>query len=260
MGPRRTIRLRADALGLLLGLALVAAGCRTVQPLPPDATRVGKVLLLPGVGNLRCELAGMSEMLTTAYPGLSVEVRIWGTPRQDHQNLRDHENHWRVAGDIAAELTAYAREHPDHTIDVVGYSGGGAMALFTVAALPEGVSIDRLVLIAPAISRPFPIESEVMPKVKDFAVLYSSVLDRPVSFGTLLFGTMDRRRQFSAGWCGFWRKVPRLLHVRWSPARIQERHWGGHASYMSLCWQQRNLLPAFGSRMTIERLCEILYR
>ena len=72
---------------------------------------------------------------------------------QQLAQLIEHNEATAVA--IAAEIADWRRAHPDAPFYLVGYSGGGGMATLVTAALPDDISIDRLVLVAPAISPDF---------------------------------------------------------------------------------------------------------
>ena len=241
-------------------LVLCVAGCH--RPLArtgsdPVSTERGRILLLPGISNTSAELAGLSSLLKDAHPDRVVDVRPWGPVMFLFSNLSDYEQNLRKARALAEELAAYRLAYPDRSLDVLGYSGGGAMACFVVASLPEGVRVDRLVLVAPAISRQYPLETSVLPKVRDFAVVFTSPYDPLVGAGTRVFGTMDRRNSVSAGSSGFPIEDERLVQVHWDPKMLVDGHFGGHLDYLSPAWQRKYLLPAFDHRSSLERVSGI---
>lgn len=118
------------------------------------------------------------------------------------------------------------------------------MAVLLVQALPEDVTIDRLILVAPAISRDFPLDTAVLPHVREFIVNYASASDFTVGWGTACFGTIDRRWEASAGARGFALEHPRLVEWHWSRDVLRNGHYGNHLSYLSARWQRAYLLPA----------------
>lgn len=242
---------------LMIGLMTVVPAChRPAARAGTEADRAerGRILLLPGISNTSAELAGLSSLLRDAYPDRSVDVRPWGPVMFLFSNLSDYEQNLRKAKELAEELAAYRSAHPDRSVDVLGYSGGGAMACFVVASLPEGIQVDRLALVAPAISRQYPLETSVLPKVRDFAVIFTSALDPLVGAGTRVFGTMDRRKSASAGSSGFPIEDEKLVQVRWDPKMVGDGHFGGHLDYLSPAWQRKYLLPAFDRRTSLERM------
>jgi hypothetical protein len=112
------------------------------------------------------------------------------------------------------------------------------------AALPDGVVIDRLVLVAPAISPDYPLGADVLPHVREYVVNYASERDLQVGWGTRTFGTIDRKNTASAGAIGFAAADERLLEHRWSNADLAVGHAGNHLAYLNPRWQAAKLLPA----------------
>ncbi len=214
----------------------------------------GRVLILPGVGNTRFHLAGFVAATEAQLPRFDVEVRPWGVPFMTIHNLRAHERNEATAAAIAAEIAEWRRAHPDAPFYLVGYSGGGGMATLVTAALPDGISIDRLVLVAPAISPDYPLGTEVLPHVREYAVNYASERDLQVGWGTRTFGTIDRKNTASAGSIGFAVSDERLLEYHWSPADAPFGHAGNHLAYLSGRWQAAKLLPVLDPSVGPETL------
>jgi pimeloyl-ACP methyl ester carboxylesterase len=204
----------------------------------------GRLLILPGVGNTRFHLAGFVAAAQAQLPRFDVEVRTWGVPFMTIHNLRAHERNMATAAEIAAEIAQWRRTHPDAPFYLVGYSGGGGMATLVTAALPDDVSIDRLVLVAPAISPDYPLATEVLPHVREYVVNYSSERDLQVGWGTRTFGTIDRKYTDGAGGIGFAAAHERVLEWRWSSADAPLGHAGNHLAYLNGRWQAAKLLPA----------------
>ena len=159
-----------------------------------------------------------------------------------------------TAEEIAADIADWRRANPSAPFYLVGYSGGGGMAALVTAALPDDVSIDRLVLVAPAISPDFPLKSEVLPHVREHVVNYASERDLQVGWGTRTFGTIDRKNTASAGFGGFAFSHERLLEYRWSAADAPLGHAGNHLAYLSGRWQAAKLLPALDPSVGAEAL------
>lgn len=241
--------LRALALLLVCAAATAADGpahrwdCGPAPVAMPSPLE-GRLLILPGVGNTRFHLAGFVAAAEAELPRFDVEVRTWGVPFMTIYNLRNYEHNEATAAAIAAEIADWRRAHPDEPFYLVGYSGGGGMATLVTAALPDDVSIDRLVLVAPAISPDYPLGTEVLPHVRDYVVNYASERDLQVGWGTHTFGTIDRKNTVSAGAIGFASSHERVLEYRWSAADLGFGHAGNHLAYLSAPWQGAKLLPA----------------
>jgi len=204
----------------------------------------GRLLILPGVGNTRFHLAGFVASAEQQLPQFDVTVRTWGVPFLTIHNLRAHERNLATAASIAGEIAAWRRAHPQEPFYLVGYSGGGGMATLITAALPDDVSIDRLILVAPAISPDYPLAADVLPHVREFLVNYSSDRDLQVGWGTRTFGTIDRKNTASAGAVGFDLSDQRVLEHRWSTADEPYGHAGNHLAYLNPRWQAAKLMPA----------------
>jgi pimeloyl-ACP methyl ester carboxylesterase len=214
------------------------------EPLVVASQAQGRLLILPGVGNTRFHLAGFVASAEQLLPRFDVEVRPWGVPFLTLHNLRAHERNTATAAAIAAEIAAWRRANPDMPFYLVGYSGGGGMATLVTAALPADVAIDRLILVAPAISPDFPLERDVLPHVREFVVNYASERDLQVGWGTRTFGTIDRQSTASAGAIGFAAAHDKLLEYRWSETDVAFGHTGNHLAYLHPRWQSAKLEPA----------------
>jgi pimeloyl-ACP methyl ester carboxylesterase len=247
--PRTVSIVRAIAV-LLFSAATSAAvtpagrwDCGATLEIAPSPLE-GRVLILPGVGNTRFHLAGFVAATEAQLPGFTVEVRTWGEPFLTIHNLRAHDRNVATAARIAAEIADWRRANPGAPFYLVGYSGGGGMATLVTTALPADVSIDRLVLVAPAISPDYPMSSAVLPHVREFVVNYASERDLQVGWGTRTFGTIDRKNTASAGAIGFAVEDARLLQWHWSAADVPFGHAGNHLAYLNGRWQAAKLLPA----------------
>lgn len=229
--------------------------CIDSQAAPARADRSpGRILVLPGVYNTRFQLSGFVERAEARLPGFDVEVRRWGTPLLPLANLRAHERNVATAAALAAEIAEWRAAHPADPFYLVGYSGGGGMAVLVAAALPDGVEIDRLILIAPAISPDYPLERDVLPHVRELVVNYASERDLQVGWGTRTFGTIDREYVDSAGAVGFATNDPKVVQWYWSPADRELGHRGNHVAYLGGRWQAAALLPALDPDATAETL------
>jgi hypothetical protein len=229
------------------GAVRVAAGAERAAPR-------GRLLVLPGVANTRFHLGGFVALATERLPGFDIEVRRWGVPLLRLDNLRAYDRNRVVAEAIASEIAAWRLAHREAPLYVLGYSGGGGLAALVVERLPDGVQIDRLFLVAPAISPRFPVERSLLPHVTEFIVNYSSERDLQVGWGTRVFGTIDRVQTESAGAVGFREQHPRLLEWRWAESDRAVGHSGNHLAYLGRRWQTRDLLPALDPEWDANRV------
>ncbi len=256
----RTVSIVRALVVVLFGAATSAAvtpagrfDCGVAPVVAPSPVE-GRLLILPGVGNTRFHLAGFVAAAQAQLPRFAVEVRTWGKPFMTIHNLRAHERNVATAASIAAEIADWRRAYPDTPFYLVGYSGGGGMAALVTAALPADISVDRLVLVAPAISPDYPLATAVLPHVREFVANYASQRDLQVGWGTRTFGTIDRKNTASAGAVGFAAADERLLQYHWSAADVTFGHAGNHLAYLNARWQAAKLLPALDPSIGTEAL------
>ena len=212
----------------------------------------GKLIVLPGSANTKYHLASLVELAGQQLPGFEIEFRPWGIPFLVINNIQAYERNTATARQMAVEIVQWRRNNPDELLYLFGYSGGAGLAAMIVSELPEDVTVDRLVLMAPAISFNYPIEEHVLPRVTDFAVSYASTFDVQVGWGTQTFGTIDRVDSSGAGAAGFDAENPRLLQWHWAVSDRAWGHRGNHRSYLGSRWQSVFLLPALDPRLTAD--------
>ncbi|MCG3125884.1 MAG: hypothetical protein CHACPFDD_00711 [Phycisphaerae bacterium] len=204
----------------------------------------GCVLIFPGVINTHTQLANLAELIEDRYPTLGAQVVPWGPAFDSLGNLLAHERNRRTAERFAEAIAAYRAEHPLANIDVVGLSGGGGMAIFTLEALPRDVQVDRLILLAPAVSHEYGLDA-ALSHVREFAVSFASRCDGTLGVGTRVFGNMDGATSGSAGHEGFRKEDRRLVQVFWSDDMVRYGHYGTHHEYVVTRWLRQYVLPLF---------------
>ena len=212
------------------------------------------MIVLPGIRNTKFHLSDLVRASGRLLPGFSVEIQRWGVPLLGLYNLSAVERNESTAQEIASDIASWRRTHRNEKIYLIGYSGGGGMAAMVLRALPYDVSVDRLILVAPAISRSFAIETTMLQHVEEFVVNYASERDLQVGLGTRIFGTIDRKREVSAGHEGFETVNPRIVEWRWQPRDRRLGHNGNHLGYLGRRWQTAHLLPALDPRNDAEAL------
>ena len=136
--------------------------------------------MLPGIYNTRFHLRSFVRLLQQRFPAFAVTVRLWGEALRPLRNLRAYERNRSAAEELARDLVRWRFESDNQRLYLVGYSGGGGIATLAAAALPRGPFLDRLLLVAPAISPGFPIAERVLPHVREFVASYASEKDLQV--------------------------------------------------------------------------------
>ncbi len=225
-------------------LAGVLGGC--CQPEIPRGEQLSKgcIFMLPGVESGSWQLGGPIRGLREAGIEQAIRVIPWGDrPFRELSNLVDYPENRRRAARIAEGIAAYEREYPGRPATLIGYSGGAGIAVLAAERLPEGARLDRLILLAAALSPTYdlaPARSRCTGEIVNF---YSECDWFMLGLGTHLFGTIDRKRTTAAGRRGF-----DTAHV---PAGVRQIGWtadwmwlgndGGHVGWFAPAWSREVL-------------------
>jgi pimeloyl-ACP methyl ester carboxylesterase len=154
---------------------------------------------------------------------------------------------------MAEQVREFLAREPGGPVFLVGKSGGAGVVLQALEGLPEG-SVERVVLLAPAVSPGYDL-SRALRGVRRELVVFISPLDFALlGAGTWAFGTIDRVRGVGAGLVGF--RVPgsedradrvepyaRVRHVRWRPSMAKVGYLGGHLAVDLPPFLRRYVVP-----------------
>lgn len=198
----------------------------------------GLVLIFPGIeGRSFFNISILHGLMDGGLP-YAMEIVDWTTGNKflTLYHLRAWQRNLRKARELAERIVQYQADYPGRPVWIVGHSGGGAMALLTAQALPEGHRLTGIVLLSAAVSPRFPI-ADVLPKVERGIWNFHSWLDCLfVGVGTSLFGTVDGWHMPSAGMIGFWncptsREIgpnSTFVQTRYHPRMCAAFNLGGH--------------------------------
>jgi hypothetical protein len=237
---------------VLIGLVMTCAGgCASLTTPQPQQLQQGLIWMFPGV-------EGGPAAMDRAYRGLrsggvtaGIQVYDWNRPFGLVSNLVSYEGNRKEAARIAAEIINFARQNPYAPIDLVGYSGGGGLAVMVAEALRTEVQLRNVILAQPAISSDYNL-CRALRRVDGVMVNFHSRLDFMVlGLGTRVMGTLDRRHEASAGMNGFnvSTAIPesslrsRLVQRAWSSEMIGTGHLGGHAGMLTYGWNKMYVAP-----------------
>ena len=244
---------------LLLGLSLMVVnlGCSASHRTEPNNASTGLILIIPGVEGGEWQLTWMKQGLREAAITDEIDVITWGVgPFGSLFNLMDIDGNRRRAAEYGRRIERHHSQHPDQPITLIGYSGGGGLAVMTVEALKNRDVLDRLILIAAAISPDYPVD-KLVPKCRRGVVSFRSRHDWfTLGVGTRLFGTIDRKNVDSAGRVGFLDDKGSLLccdgldQVDWCADWQKLGHGGGHVGWLSSAWARDVLAPQITSTRT----------
>lgn len=232
-------------------LLFLSLGCwRPPTPTPQELDR-GMIVLFPGVGGGLWEVEGPTRAFRAAGVKAAIRALDWQNWLGSLRNLIDEKHNRKMAARLASELAEYAHEHPGRPIDLVGYSGGGGLALFVVEALPDDVRPRNVILVHAAISTGYDLTPALRKMAGVVVNLYSRRDSVILGAGTRLFGAMDRVYENSAGYAGF--DVSRAVADSTLQKRVLQRAWttdddtlayyGGHYDIVAMPWNRVVIAP-----------------
>lgn len=274
--PSGLFRTETGRYALCPVLLALAAGCW--QPPKMERTELdrGYILVLEGIDFNAWQMAGTWQGLRDAGIDYAIDVPDWGYRNQfngGYRNLTDLANNRRWVERFVSKIVDYRKEYPGCPVDIIGYSGGGALAIFTAETLPPGLTLDRIVLIGAAISPDYDLSTALSRCERGIVNFYSSADSLVLGTGTTLYGTIDRKKTVSAGHVGF--RVPdtqcargettktltsarvpsaarpasqpalysKLMQVAWTPQMRQLGHDGGHFGWVARRWTAEVVAP-----------------
>lgn len=232
-------------------LAAMCCGCAPTLSEIQLQEREGLIWMFPGVEGGPLALTDARRAFRDAGVKSRIRTHDYGRPFGLFANLMAYDSNRRAAKDIAAQILEYRVKHPDAPIDLVGYSGGGGMAVMVAEAVAEDVRLHNVILCQPAISPAYNL-SEALRRIDGTLVnLYAPNDWFMLGLGTSLFGTMDRQYVSAAGKVGF--TEPLILddpvlgahfqQQKWTPDLISKGHGGMHTGILTYGWNLNTVAP-----------------
>ena len=228
------------------GLALVLAAPAKAEN---SATPKDYLLHLPGISGYhwvdRQLLAGLRD---GGFAG-EVEVRDWPGDDPGLAALLARKRNRAEAKRVADLIERRAREHPGDRIVLTAHSGGAGILLWALEGLPKDVTVDTVLLIAPAVSPDYDL-TEALGHVRGKVYALSSPLDIVLGPGTRAFGTIDGVNCDAAGRCGFTppdgadeEQYEKLVQMPYDPKWMRLGNLGDHIGPMGRRFAQEVLAP-----------------
>jgi pimeloyl-ACP methyl ester carboxylesterase len=162
-----------------------------------------RLIHLPGIAGARLLdryfVAGIHD---GGYAGES-ETYDWTAGDPGIAALLARRRNEREADKVAARIEKLLTDDPDLKIRLVCHSGGAGIAAWALERLPEGMQVETLVLVAPALSQRYDL-SKALAHVRGKAYAFTSENDAIVlGAGTRLLGTIDGVKEDASGLKGF---------------------------------------------------------
>jgi pimeloyl-ACP methyl ester carboxylesterase len=235
-------------------LILFGSGCAGVrqevrQPPPEALVPVPRqvVFVADGVGGFGSTTAAVREAAAELHLPLCVEEVEWShgygrivADQVDYANIRDN------ACCLAARI-----------IYLVAHSAGSAVVLIAAENLPPG-SIERIILLAPAVSADYNLARALRTSCKGIDSFYSERDTITLGVGIALLGTTDRRWPVAAaGRVGFTPCVEtpaeailysKLRQYPWDPSVIWTGNNGGHYATYQPCYLRHYVMPLLAEK------------
>lgn len=240
---------------------LAATGCTiplrsTSELRQPARWAKGYTVILPGIegrSNLNESIAfGLNK---GGVPG-AIEIYDWtvGGTFTWILNLRWSDHNRKQASRIAAKIITYQDSYPGRPVCLIGYSGGGGVAVLTLEALPADRKIEHAILLAPALAPDHDLRKALSRTRSGIWHYYSKYDVGFLQAGTAIFGTVDGRHARAAGAVGFVKPwgmdraghelYDRLLHQQeFTPQMAEAGHYGLHTTWARESFVSRWLAP-----------------
>jgi len=222
----------------LPAIAVLLGGCAS-QPYVNDVRlERGLVIVLPGIEGRGPLNEAICRGLNDAGVNWAIQLHDWTSWLGPLYNLRAEVRNRQKALRIAERIVQYRWDHPARPVVLVGHSGGGAMAAWVAEALPRGVRVDGIIMIAPALSPQYLLDWALANSRMGIINFYSARDWILLGVGTTVYGTMDGEHTSSAGRVGFERSrhvrpgsnYEKLFQVAWTEQMSGTGHSGGHFS------------------------------
>ena len=213
-------------------------GCSHSQPYLTDARlQKGLVIVLPGVHGHLWLSDNISKGLDAGGVESAIQVHDWTYQGWllPFYNLWAQERNHRVANQIAQYILNYKREHPDHPVHLIGYSGGGPMAVWTAEAIPEGAQLDGVILLSCPLAPEYDLRRALSATKKGIVSFNSGEDFLYLALGTTVYANQDGQHGPAAGKVGF--RLPpgapgsayeKLFQIPWNPRMAEDGHTGSH--------------------------------
>lgn len=172
--------------------------------LEADGTKDHERLIhLPGIAGARpLDRHFVAGLHDGGYEGKS-EIYDWTAGDPGIAALLARRRNERQADRIAARIERLLSDDPQLKIRLVCHSGGAGIAAWALERLPEGLQVETLVLVAPALSQQYDL-SKALTHVRGKAYAFTSPNDTIIlGAGTRLFGTIDGVKEEASGLVGF---------------------------------------------------------
>jgi hypothetical protein len=212
-------------------------------------------IVADGVGGLDLCGTGLRYVMGAAGFSHAIEVYPWGHGLGRWlADLTDVSNRDAKARSIAELVKSFKSARADVPVFLVAKSGGAGVVVRALELLDRD-AVERVVLLAPALSPRYDLTGALRAVRREMVVFWSPLDIFILGVGTFLFGTIDRVHTTGAGLVGFVapavsdargarsRGYSKVRQIRWRPAMITTGYLGGHFGTDSPLFLKKYVLP-----------------
>ena len=243
--------------GLILAVSAVGCSSSKRDFATPDRLEAGLVVSLDGVGGYNWGPRWLRAGLDEAGVKPAIVIYDWskGPTGLFVGDLVAKDRNQAAANELAQRVATYVSAMPNRPVTLIGHSGGAAVVVWALEALPPHCQVERAILLAPALSTEYDLTKALKAVHSRLYVMYSQADVGLMGAGTAVFGTMDRQHAVSAGMVGF--KVPveadvdeyaKVRQVGWTLGLVKMGHLGGHMGWTSIRFAREFLAPIIQGR------------
>ena len=252
------LRVAAAAVaGLTLLVTGVGCWARNRDYATAERLEAGLVVSLDGVGGYNWGPRWLRSGLDEAGVKSALIIYDWsrGPSGLWVGDLMARERNQAAANDLATRVATYASAMPHRPVTLIGHSGGAAVVVWALEAMPENCKVERAILLAPALSPDYDLTKALRAVRSRLYVMYSNADVGLLGAGTAVFGTMDRQHSVSAGLVGF-KLTPevdageyaKVRQVPWSLDFVKMGHLGGHMGWTTTRFARDFLAPILAGK------------
>lgn len=218
---------------LLLATSLMPASCGIQAPPEPlqEELNVGLILMYPGISSAPTDMINWHTAFRNANIKQAIRVQPYGPILDLVGNLVEYERNREWSKGEAESIVEYMDAYPGRPVTLIGYSGGGAIAPMVAEYLPDGYTLDRILLFSSGFSPAYDL-SPALEKTEKGIVHFWSPVDFIGPLFTVLLGTMDRFYELPAAAVGFDMQDERLIQFAWTPDMVEFNNNGDYTDYL----------------------------
>ncbi len=222
-------------------------GDNTAKTWQAERSDRGLVLVLPGSWGDTPADNGIIQGLLRSGVDARIELDDWTAghwtlrPLLIPYNVRALGRNQGQGRRIAEKILAYQAQYPGRPVHLIGYSGGAAVAVLALEALPEHAKVTGAVLLAPSLACTYDLRPALRRTERGIKNFYSP-LDIPVlAILCTAVGTSDGKHVVPAGAVGFFDAPasdsraagePALEQQCYRPSMLARGHAGGHFGWV----------------------------